>query len=236
MLGAAVLVSGGLFAHRVRTLVSLLSDAQPVSRSGHVRRRVRNEATVVLGQSKLLSRLGPGLAHAFIFWGFLVLLPTIVIAMIGVVDRTATLPWLGHQGWYALLVDIFAVLVLAGVLAALWIRKVQRPRRFEGSHLGEADLILALIATIATTLLLWHATRIALGLNEWPRAWSPVSYALSHLFGTDHGTRVLERVFVWAHVLTILAFLAYLPRSKHLHIFIAAVNVWFREDRPGRPA
>ena len=233
MLGAAVLVSGGLFAHRARTLVSLLSDAQPVSRSGHVQRRVRNEATVVLGQSKLLSRLGPGLAHAFIFWGFLVLLPTIVIAMIGVVDRTATLPWLGHQGWYALLVDVFAVLVLAGVLAALWIRKIQRPRRFEGSHLGEADLILALIATIATTLLLWHATRIALGLNEWPRAWSPVSYALSHLFGTDQVTRVLERVFVWAHVLTILAFLAYLPRSKHLHIFIAAVNVWFGRTGPG---
>jgi Fe-S oxidoreductase len=214
-------------------LVGLLKNAQPVSRSGHVRRRARNEATVVLGQSKLLRRVGPGLAHAFIFWGFLVLLPTIVIAMIGVVDKNATLPWLGHQGWYALLVDIFAVLVLAGVLAALWIRKVQRPRRFEGSHLGEADLILALIATIATTLLLWHATRIALGLNDWPRAWSPVSYALSHLFADDQATRVLERVFVWAHVLTILAFLAYLPRSKHLHILSAAVNVWFGRTGAG---
>ncbi len=233
MLGAAVLVSAGLFARRVQTLTGVLRAAQPVSRAGNVPRRVRNEATVVLGQSKLLSRLGPGLAHAFIFWGFLVLLPTIVIAMIGVVDKTATLPWLGHQGWYALLVDVFAVLVLLGVLAALWIRKVQRPRRFEGSHLGEADLILALIATIATTLLLWHATRIALGLNEWPRAWSPVSYALSHLFGTGQATRVLERVFVWAHVLTILVFLAYLPRSKHLHIFIAAVNVWYGRTGPG---
>jgi Fe-S oxidoreductase len=233
VLGAAVVVSAGLFAHRLRMLVSLLSNAQPVSRSGHIPRRVRNEATVVLGQSKLLSRLGPGLAHAFIFWGFLVLLPTIVIAMIGVVDKTATLPWLGHQGWYELLVDIFAVLVLAGVVVALWIRKVQRPRRFEGSHLGEADLILALIATIATTLLLWHATRIALGLNEWPREWSPVSNALSHLFARDQATRVLERVFVWAHVLTILAFLAYLPRSKHLHILVAAINVWFGRTAAG---
>jgi len=68
----------------------------------------------VLGQRKLLSRLGPGLMHAFIFWGFCVLLPTIVIAMIGVVDRTATRHGLGHQGWYALLVDIFATLVLCG--------------------------------------------------------------------------------------------------------------------------
>jgi Fe-S oxidoreductase len=228
-------VCGTLFATRVRFLIGLLRAAPPVNRSGHVSRRVRNEATIVLAQRRLLQRLGPGLAHALIFWGFLVLLPTILIALIGVVDKRATLPWLGHQGWYVLVAETSAVLVLAGVLAALWIRKVQRPRRFEGSHMGEADLILALIATIVITLLLWHATRIALGLNEWPRGWSPVSDGLSHLFGRDQATRVLERVFAWAHVLTILAFLAYLPHSKHLHIFTAAVNVWFgRTGHQGR--
>ncbi len=204
-----------------------------MDRSGHVGRRARNEATIVLGQRKLLQRIGPGLMHAFIFWGFMVLLPTIVIAMISIVDKHTTFPWLGHQGWYFLLVDIFAVLVLVGVVAALWIRKVQRPRRFQGSHLGEADLILALIATIATSLLLWHAAQIALHLNDWPKAWSPVSNGLSHLFARDGATRALERVFVWIHVLTILSFLAYLPRSKHLHIMAAAVNVWFARTGPG---
>ncbi len=207
--------------------------AKPVERSGNAPRRARNEATIVLGQRKLLQRLGPGLMHAFIFWGFLVLVPTILIALIGIVDKRATLPWLGHQGWYAALVDLFCVLVFGGVIAALWIRKVQRPRRFEGSHLGEADLILAMIATIVTTLILWHASRIALGLNEWPRAWSPLSDAVSHLFGRDSVTRVLERVFAWAHVLTILTFLAYLPYSKHLHIFSSAFNVWFARTGPG---
>jgi Fe-S oxidoreductase len=187
----------------------------------------------VLGQRKLFQRLGPGLMHAAIFWGFVVLLPTIVIAMIGAVDRDATLPWLGHQGWFALLVDVFAVLVLLGVVAAVVIRKVQRPKRFEGSHLGEADLILAMIATIVTTLLLWHASRIALGINEWPAGWSPVSDSLSGLFGDGDVTKVLERVFVWAHVLTILAFLAYLPHSKHLHIATAAVNVFYGRTGPG---
>ena len=44
---------------------------------------------------------------------------------------------------------------------------------------------------------------------------------------------MLERVFVWAHVLTILAFLVYLPRSKHLHIAAAAINVWFGRTGPG---
>ncbi len=222
-----------LFTVRVRFLVALLQAGAPVERVGDRSRRAEHEATIVLGQRKLLQRLGPGLIHAFIFWGFLVLGPTIVIAMIGVVDKHATFPWLGHQGWYAFLVDVFAVLVLVGVVSALWIRKVQRPRRFEGSHLGEADLILALIATIAITLLLWHATRIALGLNEWPASSAPVSNLLSKLFADDGLTRVLERVFVWAHVITILAFLAYLPRSKHLHIASAAFNVWYGRTGPG---
>ncbi|HYX87055.1 MAG TPA: (Fe-S)-binding protein [Gaiellales bacterium] len=204
---------------------------QPTARFDDVGARVRNEAVIALGQRKLLQRLVPGLMHAFIFWGFLVLLPTIVMAMIAVVDRGATLPWLGRQGWFAFLVDLFAVLVLAGVVTAVMIRKVQRPDRFQGSHLGEADLILGLIAGIVTTLLLWHASRIALGLNEWPASWSPVSNALSNLFGGGSGTRDGERALVWAHVLLILSFLAYLPHSKHLHIFTAVVNVFFGRTR-----
>jgi Fe-S oxidoreductase len=233
VLAAMLAVSATLFAVRVRFLLALLRTGAPVRRAGDVPRRARNEATIVLGQRKLLQRIGPGLIHAFIFWGFLVLTPTILIALIGVVDKHSTLPWLGHQGWFAFLADLFAVLVLVGVVAALWIRKVQRPERFKGSHLREADLILALIATIATTLLLWHACRIALGLNEWPASSAPVSDLLSHLFARDGLTRVLERVFVWLHVTTILVFLAYLPRSKHLHIATAAFNVWYGRTGPG---
>ena len=234
-LAAALGAGGTLFARRITLLRELVQSARPTERSGDVPARVRNEVTIVLGQRKLLQRFGPGLMHAFIFWGFLVLAPTILIAMIAIVDRHQTLPWLGHQGWYALLVDIFCVLVLVGVVAALYVRKVVRPKRFDGSHLGEADLILGLIATVVISLLLWHASRIALGYNEWPASWSPVSKLLSHLFGHGTGTRVLERVFVWIHVGTILSFLAYLPYSKHLHIGAAAVNVWFgRTSARGR--
>ena len=168
---AALAVSGVLFVRRAKLLVDLVRMGKPSDRSGRLPQRTRNEVEIVLGQRKLLQRLVPGLIHAAIFWGFLVLFPTILIAMIGAVDRDATLPWLGHQGWFALMIDVFAVLVLLGVLGAAYIRKVVRPARFTGSHLGEADLILALIAGIVTTLLLWHAARIGLGLNEWPAGW-----------------------------------------------------------------
>jgi len=236
-LAAAFAIAGALFARRAWFLMRLVRAGKPVDRTADVGRRVRNEATIVLGQRKLFQRLGPGLVHALIFWGFLVLFPTILLALVGVIDRDGFLPsgaplsWLEDQGWFVLLVDVFALLVLCGVASALWIRKVQRPARFEGSHLGEADLILCLIAGIVSTLLLWHASRIALGLNEAPAEWSPVSNALSRVFGNGTTTEVLERAFVWAHVLLILGFLAYLPHSKHLHIATAAINVFFGRTR-----
>ncbi len=158
-----VAISGTLFARRAKLLVDLVRLGKPVERFDDVPKRVRNEAVIVLGQRKLLLRLVPGLIHAAIFWGFLVLFPTIVIAMIGAVDREATLPWLGHQGWFALMVDVFAMLVLVGVVGAVAIRKIQRPARFEGSHLGEADLILALIASTAASASAPSATSMRTG-------------------------------------------------------------------------
>ena len=220
-----------LFGRRALMLTRLVRLGKPVQRFDDVPQRVRNEAVVVLGQKKLFQRLGPGLIHAFIFWGFLVLFPTIVMALIAAVAKGETLPWLGSQGWFALLVDLFVVLVLVGVTSAFWIRKVQRPERFKGSHLGEADLILGLIALIVLTLLLWHAALIATGLNEWPAGWSPVSNAIAQVFGEGTWAEVRERIFVWAHVLLVVGFLAYLPHSKHLHIATAAVNVWFGRTR-----
>ena len=186
---------------------------------------MRNEVEIVLGQSKLLKRLVPGLMHAFIFWGFLVLFPTIVMAMIAAVDKHAEFPWLGHQTWFGWMVDIFVVLVLIGVAAAVWIRKVVRPPRFQGSHVGEADFILFMIAGVVTTLLCWHAAAHAAGLNEHV---GPLSEQLAKLF-PSHGHA--ERVFVWAHLTFVLGFLRYLPYSKHLHIATAAVNVWMARTR-----
>jgi len=193
---------------------------------------VRNEALIVLGQKKLFQRLLPGAVHAAIFWGFLVLFPTIVMALISCVNRDWSFPWLEAQGWFMALVDLFVLSVLGGVLAAAWIRKVVRPKRFDGSHLGEANLILALIALVVLTLLGWHAARIAAGLNEWP---AHASFLSNWIANVVPAPRVLERIFVWAHVATILVFLAYLPYSKHLHIATAAFNVFFaRTRRRGR--
>src|SRR5665213_540027 len=133
-LGVVLVVAVVLFSRRAILLYRLIRMGKPAKRCDDLPGRVRAEAVVVIGQSKLLQRLLPGLMHAAIFWGFMVLLPTILAAMIGIVDEHATLPWLGEQGWYALIVDIFAFLVLVGVITGFVIRKFQRPARVVGSH------------------------------------------------------------------------------------------------------
>jgi Fe-S oxidoreductase len=229
----AVATAAALAWRRAAPRLATLRAARPddPERAGSAGVRAARELSQVVGQGKLFQRLVPGLMHAAIFWGFVVLLPTIVEAAIAIVDRDGHLPLIGDSTWFAWVVDLFAVGVLAGVAVAVWIRKVQRPDRFRGSHLEEADRILLMITAIVVSLLLWQATRVALGLTE---VHGPVSHWLAGLMDGVSMTTLewAERAFVWLHLLLVLAFLAYLPGSKHLHIVTAAPNVWLAKAGP----
>src|SRR5438477_9994812 len=191
VLGLVVLfgAGGALFARRTRLLVRLVRLGRPSERPSDAPARLKREAVVVLGQRKLLQRLVPGLMHAFIFWGFLVLLTTIVETAGQTVSERFALPLIGRTGWLGLVQDVFAVLVLVGVVTAFVFRKVQRPDRFIGSHLREADMTRVTLAGIIVSLLMIDASRIALGVAESPGAWTPISNLLSHAIeGLGAGT------------------------------------------------
>jgi Fe-S oxidoreductase len=232
-LALAVAVAGGAFSLRAYQLYRFVRLGRPVHRPRDLPKRVEQEATVVLAQRKLLQRLGPGLMHAFIFWGFLILLTTIAEALGEVVQRRFALPFIGHSGWLGLVQDVFAVLVVIGVAMAAFIRKVQRPERFKGSHLEEADFILLMILGIMLTLLALNGAKIALGINESPAGWTPVSNLVARIFDPmARGTvNLFEHLFLWTHILLILGFLAYIPYSKHLHIFVSEINVFLSNTR-----
>jgi Fe-S oxidoreductase len=231
---ALVAMAGGLFLQRALTLWELVRLGRPVKRWDDLPKRVQLEGTVVLGQRKLLQRLGPGLMHAFIFWGFLVLLTTILEIFGEVFDEAFAIPLIGRTGWLGLIQDVFAGLVAVGILMAFYFRKVRRDDRFKGSHLEEADFILLMIFGIVFTLVFLNGTKIAEGLNESPAAWTPISSAVAPLFTgmSETWVGIFHGVFLWAHILLILGFLVYIPYSKHLHILTSAVNVFFTKTKP----
>jgi Fe-S oxidoreductase len=226
--------AGGLFLQRAYTLWQLVRLGRPVSRFDDLPKRLEEEARVVVGQRKLLQRLGPGLMHAFIFWGFIILLTTILEVFGEVFDPDFALPLIGRTGWLGLVQDVFAGLVVVGILMALFFRKVRRDERFKGSHLEEADFILLMIFGIVFTLLFLNGVKIAQGVAESPPAWTPISRVISPLFATmSPGLQGFFRgLFLWTHIVLILGFLVYLGYSKHLHIITSAVNVFLTKTKP----
>jgi Fe-S oxidoreductase len=233
VLTVLLLIALGLAARRGHRLYRLVRLGRPVDRRGDLPRRAAREGVEVLGQRKLFQRALPGLMHALIFWGFLILLTTIVEVIGQLIDPSWEIPLLGGTAWLGLLQDVFALGVLVGLSIAVYIRVVKRPERFVGSHHLEAYRILGLIFWIVLTLFLARGTRIALGLAE-PTWWTPVSRAASEAIQAlpDAWERWAMWTMLWVHLALILGFLVYLGYSKHLHIATSAINVFFANTRP----
>ena len=82
----------------------------------HPGRDVATETIEVIGQRKLLKWTVPGVAHALTFWGFTVLLLTIIESYGDLFSRTFAIPWIGHWAFTGFIEDLFAVAVLAGII------------------------------------------------------------------------------------------------------------------------
>ncbi|MFI5065035.1 MAG: 4Fe-4S dicluster domain-containing protein, partial [Streptosporangiales bacterium] len=198
----------------------------------HPGRDAGTELTEVIGQRKLLKWTVPGLAHAFTFWGFTVLLLTIIETYGNLFDKK--FPGIDHWSFIAFIEDLFAVAVLAGIITFAVIRLRHSPERegrasrFSGSHTGAAWVVLAGIFAVIATLLLARGAQINTGDFPYPHgafASQIVGHWLAPL-GTGVNS-VLETVFLLLQLAVVLGFLVFVTYSKHLHIFAAPVNVLF---------
>jgi len=200
----------------------------------HPGRDVEVQATEVIGQRKLLKWSVPGAAHAATFWGFIVLLLTIIEAYGSLFSRTFAIPRIGHWAFIGFIEDLFAVGVLAGIITFTVIRvrnnphKEGRKSRFFGSHTRAAWVVLGMIFLVIATLLLYRGAQINTGVFPYAHgafASQIVGHWL-HPLGTGVNS-VLEATFILAQLGVIMAFAVIVVYSKHLHIALAPLNVLF---------
>ena len=192
------------------------------------------QAEEVFGQRKLLKWTVPGAAHFVTFWGFIILIFTIIEAYGALFSRTFAIPGIGHSFALGFLEDLFAVLVLAGLITFAVIRLRNNPERegrksrFYGSHTGAAWLVLGMIFLVIATLLLYRGAQINTGVFPYPHG-AFASQIVGHwLAPLGSGVNsVLEAVFILAQLGVILAFGVFVTYSKHLHIALAPLNVLF---------
>src|ERR1700689_2228802 len=163
-------------------------------------KRIWDFFSEVLLQSKVIrQRALPGIAHAFVFWGFC------AFALV-TMNHFATgigFPFLSRDGWfgriYFYLAAAFAVCVAISI-AGLFIRRFfVRPQWLFRKEIGgnvswESGFIAFLIFNLMITYLatFWWDTKLV---------W-------------------------WAHTLTLLIFMPLIPHTKHLHLVLSPVTVF----------
>jgi Fe-S oxidoreductase len=230
---ALTLIVAVVAARRAWWLYTLISSGQPdAKRAEGLGGRVRAQFVEVFGQRKLLRWSIPGLAHLFTMWGFIILLTVYIEAYGALFVEDFHIPLIGRWAALGFLQDFIAIMVLISIIAFAIMRIQQAPERrartsrFYGSHTGGAWLILFLIFCVVWTLFAFRGASSAAGnLPYESGAWASIGtgYLFSGL--SPETLFVLETVFLMLHIGVALIFLVVVLYSKHLHIFIAPINV-----------
>src|SRR6185369_1092159 len=130
----ATAIAFAIAGRRVWWLYRLITSGQPTpGRLKGAGQRLWTETREVIGQQRLLRWSVPGLAHAFTFWGFLILGLTILEAYGALFDKDFHIPLIGRWQLVGFLEDFFAVAVIAGLITFAILRRRQDPAKIERS-------------------------------------------------------------------------------------------------------
>ena len=209
--------------------------------------RAKNTFLIAFGQKKMFKRWIPAVLHLFIYVAFLFTQIELVEILI---DGFTS----GHRtfvgalgGLYTVILNTIEVLSVLALFAtvvflirrnALYIPRFRKPE-MEGWPHKDANIILYLEIVLVLAIITMNGTDVVLqGMDaaHYPATGTlAVSSWLGPLLfgGLEYDTLVvLERVGWWVHFLVVLAFLNYLPISKHLHILLAFPNTYFARLKP----
>ncbi len=184
----------------------------------------------VFFQPRVRASRFPAVFHSLIFYSFLVLVAVTAVVALDYDFGTS----LFRGSLYSLLTvaaEAAGVLVLCGVLLALWRRGVRRPDTLET---GFGDLwALLLLALVILTGFAVEGARIHAAGDPW-QALSPVGLLFSRLLAglrPDAGAPV-HAVLWWLHAALVFFWIATLPYTKFVHLITLPANAFFSKRKP----
>jgi nitrate reductase gamma subunit len=228
------LVAVGFLIYGVHRRLRLWRLGGAEARFDRLTERLAGLLIEVFGHRRQLRDPTAGIAHLFIFYGFLAQL--VATSLISLQEWTGI-----HflQGtfylWYSLISDSFGLLGIVGLCMVVWRRGVQRPARLHSVMDDWVALTLLLLVFLQGFFV--EGVRIAVteleqqpGLARWSPGGTLVALALRSA-DTD-SLLSLHRVSWWIHAVTAFGFIGYLVYGKLSHILFGLANVFFRDLDP----
>lgn len=229
-----------VFAFGVYRRVKTWRQGQPEKRFDQLGKRLLAVLQHGFAQIRLIQDPYAGLMHLAIFWGMAVLFVGTILATVDwdVTHLFFHIQFLkdGLYVFYELVLDIFGLLLLAGLGMAAYRRYVLRPARLKNTQAAlsrDDGYAIVMLVLIAITGYLIEGLRIAVIQPSWA-AWSPVGKLLASLFTawgdpTDRGLHMA----IWSfHTLIAFTFIASIPYTKLFHIFTVPTNIFFENMQP----
>jgi Fe-S oxidoreductase len=216
---------------------------KPDARFDNLAGRVRRAIWIVLSQQSVFkTRPIVSLLHALIFYGFvfyfLVNLVDVLEGFFGIHARA------GAWNLFNLLADLLTAGVLIGTVGMVIRRLMVRPKDFDfpsnvpvqpevrAGIFYDSSVVAGFIVFHVGCRLFFKATQLALQGSD---SFQPVGSGFASMFAgfQPQGLVVWNHLFWWGALGSILLFIPYFPRSKHIHLFLAPINLALRKDKPG---
>ncbi len=200
LVAAILLAAVFLFSRRFAAVLRTIRRSKP--EPGYTFRplgpRMRKLFGEVIAQVLVITqRPLPGIAHAFVFWGFCAF-AVVTINHVASAFGAQFLHWEGFGRAYLWVVAVFAIAVAVSIAGLTVRRYVVRPKWLEPITLESA-----VIAFLIFVLMLTYLAGLALG---------------------ERGA--LAKTNWWAHTLALAAFLPVIPRTKHMHLVLSPFTVF----------
>ncbi len=235
------------FARNIKRIIKAIQVGKAKDLSGNTLKRIETLLRVAFAQSKMGTHPLAALLHFLIYAGFIIInLEFFEIVIDGIMGTHRVFaPWFGKA--YPIFIGIFEILAVAVILAcAIFLarRNILGIKRFSGFEMSrwpkmDANIILIAEIILMTAFLVMNT---ADGLLA-KQAISPYTTGSDSYWLTKHlqplladasvkSLILIERASWWFHIVGVLAFLNFLPYSKHLHIIFAFPNVFYSKLRP----
>lgn len=210
--------------------------------------RWKNLLLLAFGQKKMFKNPMVAILHFFIYAGFLIINIEILEILIDGIAGTHRIFAAPLGGFYPFVINFFEFLAVTTIFACivfLFRRNIVKIARFQKSELNgwpksDANFILITEIVLMMLFLTMNATDTLLqarGVEHYIAnptgnfAFSAILHPLLSEFSSNT-LIAIERSCWWLHILGILAFLNYLPYSKHLHIVLAFPNAYYARLKP----
>ncbi|WP_053368416.1 heterodisulfide reductase-related iron-sulfur binding cluster [Bacillus sp. FJAT-27245] len=220
-----------LFVYVVKTRIAYIKLGKRAEFDAAAKERWQNIWSNVFGQKKLLKDKKSGIIHVMFFYGF-------ILVQFGAIDFI----WKGikpgshfplgplYRG-FTFFQELVTLMILVAVVWAFYRRYVEKLVRLKRNF--KAGLVLIFIGGLMLSVLfgnamgmIWHGAE-----GSWSE---PVASLIAAVFGWMGKTAAISSFYIawWIHLLLLLAFLVYVPQSKHAHLIAGPVNTYFSRTGP----